>query len=200
MVSNSTRWLSLILGILVLACGVWMLFSPPLETYIMIVLFIPIAILFHGISCIGLYVGTNSDERTGSGWLLADGILSSIIGIWLLFRPELTGYALPYILAFWVLIAGILRIIGAFAARGKVYAWGWFIVWGIIGIITGIFLLNHPLFTEVIITYAVIWGFIFMGLWSISMFFISKSGRDGGEVLTDEAEGEILTAEAAEEE
>jgi len=200
MVSNSTRWLSLILGILVLACGVWMLFSPPLETYIMIVLFIPIAILFHGISCISLYVGTNSDERTGSGWLLADGILSSIIGIWLLFRPELTGYALPYILAFWVLIAGILRIIGAFAAKGKVYGWGWFIVWGIIGIITGIFLLNHPLFTGVIITYAVIWGFIFMGLWSISMFFISKKGGDGGEVLTDEAEGEILTAEAAAEE
>jgi len=132
--------------------------------------------------------------------LLADGILSSIIGIWLLFRPELTGYALPYILAFWVLIAGILRIIGAFAAKGKVYAWGWFIVWGIIGIITGIFLLNHPLFTGVVITYAVIWGFIFMGLWSISMFFISKNGRDGGEVLTDEAEGEILTAEAAAEE
>ena len=87
MVSNSMRWMSLILGILVLACGVWMLFSPPLETYIMIVLFIPIAILFHGISCISLYAGTKSDERTGSGWLLADGILSSIIGIWLLFRP-----------------------------------------------------------------------------------------------------------------
>ena len=49
---------------------------------------------------------------------------------------------------------------------------------GIVGIIAGLFLLNHPLFSGAMITYYVVFGFIFMGFQNIIFCFTPNSGED----------------------
>ena len=173
--SNAARWFSLILGILLLVCGVMMLFTP-YEAYIMVAIFIPIAILVHGIRSIASY-SNSKKEGAPQGWILADGILSAVIGIWLLFQPAAAAVSLPFIFGFWILFAGVLRLMGGFSGKDAVKGSGWLIVWGIIGIITGLLLLNHPLFTGVIISYLVIWAFIFIGIQDIFFFFVKKAEK-----------------------
>ena len=181
MSNNIMRWLTLILSILVLICGISLLFAP-LEAYIMIAVFIPIAILFHGISCFIQYSREHETHQL-SEWLLADGIISTIIGVIFLFRTDTIAAALPYIFGFWVMFAGVLRIVGALSTRKVIPKQGWLLVWGAVGVLSGIVLLYHPLFAGAVITYFVIWALIFMGAQGIFSFFVLNSvpGDGGGD-------------------
>jgi len=161
-----------------------MLFTP-METYAMIAFLVPIVILLHGVSCLTTYFSTEIGQAA-SGWLLADGILSSIVGGWLLFTPDITALALPLIFGFWVLFAGILRIIGAITSRKLVAQWIWLLLFGVVGILTGIFLLNHPLIAQVVITYLTVWCFIFMGILGIIQFFVLKNTEKQVETMIPE--------------
>ena len=185
--SNFLRWGTLILGVLILACGVSLLFMP-YEAYLMITVFIPISILFHGVCGIFGYIRDKETQET-SVWMLIDGIFSSIIAVWLLSRLGAVELSLPFVFGFWVLMAGVLRIVGAILARKTDSRWGWLLAFGIIGVATGLFLLNHPLFTSSLITYFVIFSMIFMGFLNIAIFFMSgKSSGDDNDSFSDRGE------------
>ena len=173
MSTKTLRIFSLIMGIIVVIFGIIMLFTP-METYAMIAMLVPVIVLFHGISCLASYLGSATEQAT-SGWLLADGILSTIVGIWLMFSFNIMAVVLPLIFGFWVLFAGVLRIIGAITSRHLIDRWIWLLLLGAIGVITGIFLINHLAISQVIITYLTVWCFIFMGIMGITQFFALKN-------------------------
>ena len=170
---NKTRWISLIIGILVLICGIFLVFTP-LEAYMMISFFIPFAIIFHGVSGVVSYIGDKKTKEV-TGWLLADGLISVIIGLWLLLSPGSTELALPFVFGFWVLFGGTLRIVGSFTMKKVSKKWILVFLWGLIGAVSGLILLNHPLFSGTIIAYLVAWSFVFMGIQGIMNFFVIKS-------------------------
>jgi uncharacterized membrane protein HdeD (DUF308 family) len=93
---------------------------------------------------------------TGEGfskiwWLvLLRGILVFVLGLLFLTEPGMTLAVLVVFLGAYWFVHGIFSIIGIFVgASGR--HWGWLLLDGIIGILAGIFVMNHPLFSAILI-------------------------------------------------
>lgn len=118
-----------------------------------------------------------TESRSIPWWLvLLEGIAAVIIGLFLLTSPGITLLFLVQVLGFFWLIGGVLRIVSIFVDSSL---WGWKLVGGIIGILAGIVVLQHPLWSTVLLpaVYVIILGIegIIVGGTSLVMAF-----RGGG--------------------
>jgi uncharacterized membrane protein HdeD (DUF308 family) len=97
-------------------------------------------------------VGTR--ETSFPWWLvLLQGIFAAIFGLLLLVEPGSTLLFLVQVLGFYLFIEGILRLVSIFLDSSL---WGLKLGIGILGILAGIVVLNHPLLSAVAIpTYIV---------------------------------------------
>ena len=93
--------------------------------------------------------------RTIPWWLvLLEGIAAVIIGLLLLAEPRMTITVLIWILGIYWFVAGIFSIIGIFIDSS---AWGWKLFIGVLGIIAGLVIMRHPLWSSFLVpTVAVI--------------------------------------------
>jgi uncharacterized membrane protein HdeD (DUF308 family) len=93
--------------------------------------------------------------------VLLEGIFAAIFGLLLLVEPGATFVFLVQVLGFYLFIDGILRIVSMFLDSSL---WGLKLVVGILGILAGIVVLNHPLLSAIEVpTYIVyIVGFLAM--------------------------------------
>jgi len=83
-------------------------------------------------------------------WLfLIEGIATFIVGLLLLTNPAATIIILIQFLGIWWLVDGILDIVSMFVDRT---AWGWKLFSGIVGIVAGIVILQHPFWSPIIVT------------------------------------------------
>lgn len=89
-------------------------------------------------------------ERGGFPWWvpLLEGIAAIIIGIFLLTNPAATTAFLIQVLGWYWLITGIISIIMIFVDST---GWGWKLLAGILGIIAGFYIVNHPLVSTVMV-------------------------------------------------
>ena len=95
-----------------------------------------------------------SQESSVPWWLiLIEGIAAVIIGILLLVEPRMTTAVLVQVLGIYWFITGILSIVGIFVDNS---AWGWKLLIGILGIIAGILILQHPLWSTLLIPATII--------------------------------------------
>ena len=95
-------------------------------------------------------------------WLvLLEGIAAVVIGILLLTSPGITLFALIQVIGFFWLIGGILGIVGIFIDSSL---WGWKLVSGILGILAGIVVLQHPVWSSILIPAILV---IFLGIQAI---------------------------------
>ena len=101
----------------------------------------------------GMGVGMR-EETTFPWWLvLLEGIFAVFFGILLLVAPGATLIFLVQVLGFYLFIEGILRIVSIFLDSSL---WGLKLGIGILGILAGIVVLNHPLLSAIAIpTYIV---------------------------------------------
>jgi uncharacterized membrane protein HdeD (DUF308 family) len=91
----------------------------------------------------------SAEEKTTPWWLvLINGIAALILGILLLTSPGSTVVFLVQFLGIYWLVAGIFQIIGIFVDST---AWGWKLFAGILGILAGIVILNHPLISPLVV-------------------------------------------------
>lgn len=82
-------------------------------------------------------------------WLvLLEGIAAVIIGILLLVSPAQTIPILVQVLGFYWLITGILSLVGIFVDSSM---WGWKLVVGILGVIAGLIVIQHPLWSALLV-------------------------------------------------
>ena len=99
-------------GILSAVFAVWTLFGSGTEA---LVAFVPFVFAVWVMSCgIMRIVGSISVKSEGSnlwGWMLAFGILGSILGFLLLFSPFLSGVIISYTIAFMLISYGVDSII-----------------------------------------------------------------------------------------
>lgn len=166
------HWVALILGILVVIIGVTYIFMP-YDAYIMLSWLLPFGIMFYGISRISAYCSSTTEAKV-TGWVLAEGILSTILAFFFLINPILTLTTIPYIFGFWILFGGLMRIISSFALKGVTKGWYWFIILGVLGIAAGVLLLLYPVVGAGIVTYMTVCIIILMGIQSIAAFFINE--------------------------
>ena len=101
-------------------------------------------------------------ETTFPWWMvLLEGIFAAIFGILLLIEPGGTLIFLVQVLGFYLLIEGILRIVSIFLHSSL---WGLKLVIGILGIIAGIVVLNHPLWSAIAIPTYIIYVIGFLAI------------------------------------
>ena len=130
----------------------------------------------------GMGVGVR-EETTFPWWLvLLEGIFAVFFGILLLVAPGATLVFLVQVLGFYLFIEGILRLVSIFLDSSL---WGLKLGIGILGILAGIVVLNHPLLSALAIpTYIVyVIGFlaIFQGAGGLIQAF--RGGGWGAGVL-----------------
>lgn len=103
-------------------------------------------------------VATN---RTDVPWwlVLINGICALLIGILLLINPAKTSIILVQFIGIYWLISGIFSLVRIFVGDSDIH-WGWLLFNGILGIIAGFIVINHPLWSPVMIgfTLAIILG------------------------------------------
>ena len=93
-------------------------------------------------------------------WLvLIQGIAALIVGFFLLISPGMTTVVLVSFLGLYWFISGIFGIVSIFIDKT---AWGWKLFSGILGIIAGIVILQHPLWSTVLVptTLVLLLGFL----------------------------------------
>jgi uncharacterized membrane protein HdeD (DUF308 family) len=106
---------------------------------------------------------TERTEGAGIPWwlVLLEGIAAVIIGILLLMVPGNALLALVQVMGFFWLIGGIFRIVSIFIDSSL---WGWKLVSGILGILAGIVVLQHPVWSTVLVPAILV---IFLGIQAI---------------------------------
>ena len=90
-------------------------------------------------------------QRESNIWwvFLLQGLAGIILGLLLVTEPGATIAALAIVIGFYWLIAGILELVRVFVDRST--PWIWSLVGGVIGILAGLLVLNHPLFAALTI-------------------------------------------------
>lgn len=136
--------LTIILGVIMAICGVSCMFTP-LITFLEAGYFLSILLLVYGLMAI---IRAVTEKKYGLSFLF--GILSLILGIVIMVVPGLklkTDGLLVYIMAVWFLLQGAVSIYLSFKQKkseeGK--GWIWVLIFGILGVLLGIYSLVHPM-------------------------------------------------------
>jgi uncharacterized membrane protein HdeD (DUF308 family) len=89
---------------------------------------------------------------SNSGWpwwlVLINGIAALVLGFLLLISPGQTTFVLIQILGIYWLLSGILSLVMMFIDHS---GWGWKLATGILGILAGIYIIQHPLWSFILV-------------------------------------------------
>ncbi len=90
------------------------------------------------------------NSQAGTPWwlILLQGIFAIVLGLLLVTSPGMTTLVLVQFLGIYWLIAGVFNIVGIFLDHTQ---WGWKMFVGILGILTGILVIQHPLWSMALI-------------------------------------------------
>jgi len=121
---------------------------------------------------------------TGTPWwlVLLQGIFAIILGLLLLSAPGMTTMVLIQFLGIYLLIIGVFNLVGIFLDRSR---WGWKLFVGIAGILGGILVIQHPLWSTVLIpaTLVVILGMLALIAGIVGLIAAFQGGGWGAGIL-----------------
>ena len=116
-------------------------------------------------------------ETTFPWWLvLLEGIFAAIFGLFLLVAPGGTLVFLVQVLGFYLLIEGILRLVSIFLDSSL---WGLKLAIGILGILGGMVVLSHPLWSAIAIPTYIVYIVGFLAIFQGSGGLIQMFRGDG---------------------
>jgi len=102
--------------------------------------------------------------QTTPWWItLIEGILALIVGLLLLTNPAGAIESLMQIVGLFWLVGGILAIVSIFVADTGIH-WGWSLLSGVVGILAGVVVLRHPLWSTVLVTGSLL---LFLGVYGL---------------------------------
>lgn len=180
--------LSIILGVLMVIGGVFCVVDSAM-TFAVLGWIIGFAAFIGGIGLICAYSRTHK-YGTASGWTLFGGIVSTAIGLFILFSGRalfFTDTVLAYMISFWTVIFGIGNIVVAFKMKQlrkdlplekRGHIWLWALIIGILTTILGVYACIHPLVTIVTVGWLVGLSIIFTGIDTICLGIMMPGKRD----------------------
>ena len=173
-------WLILIAGIVTLAFGAIILIWPFMTVSFLVVFFAVLSIVF-GIA--GLIRSFTLIKKQKTWWvLLIEGILSIAVGIMVLVWPFSSVIVLIYFIGAWLLVTGITATATGSTAKNSMV-----IVYGVLSIILGIFILfRPPFYAATTLIFFVGFFAIFRGIGMITNSITMKviSSRQNKEIAT----------------
>ena len=115
-------------------------------------------------------------DQSNIWWVfLLEGIAALIFGGLLLTAPAATLLALAVFLGFYLLFVGVLELVRVFVDRSQ--PWIWSLLIGVLGIVAGIVVLNHPVLTALALPTTVV---IYLGVVSLVMGVVGIIGGFSG--------------------
>ena len=95
---------------------------------------------------------TTEGQVQGYPWwlVLIQGIAAIILGLLLVSSTRMTTLILIQVLGLYWLVDGIISIIRIFLKNTEVH-WGWLLARGILGILAGVLVLQHPLWSALLV-------------------------------------------------
>lgn len=109
-----------------------------LFTTFLTILFLGVVLVFRGGGdIISVFM---PHHKKGFVWHLFGGILSVAIGLLMIFRPGVTAATLTYLLAAFLVVLGLFKIIAAPVEHDA--NWGWMMLSGIVSLIFGIWIIG----------------------------------------------------------
>ena len=144
------RIIKVVLGVLLAVGGIYCMFTP-IATYSTLAWLIGLAMIVEGVGGIITWIARR-ELGLANGWTLAGSIVSIVLGMVLLGSYVLQfaiDAFIAYLIAIWLVVAGITRIVAAIAVRsqGKEGASGWIaqIALGVLIAILGVLCIFNPL-------------------------------------------------------
>ena len=123
-------------GIAAVLFGLAALFWPGL-TFLVLIVFFGVYALIDGIFAIVAGIRGSAGRR----WLLlAEGVLSVLAGLAVLFWPGISALVLLYVISFWAILTGLLRVVMAIWLRREIENEWLMILSGVLSVLFGVVL------------------------------------------------------------
>jgi uncharacterized membrane protein HdeD (DUF308 family) len=123
----------------------------------------------------GMTAGVTAGPELFPWWLvLIQGIVTLILGLFLLYRPYGTLFVLVTFLGAYWFVSGIIGLISLFWDRTNM---GMKLLFGILGLIAGLAILTYPLYSTFVVPFIFI---IMIGVWGLIMGFVAFFGAFKG--------------------
>ena len=135
-------WALALRGLVAILFGLAALFWPSLILAVLIVLFGAYALIDGVLAVIAAFRSSGRGMRRPL--LLIEGAIGILFGLLALFWPDLTALTLLYIIAFWVILSGIARIVMAIMLRQEIENEWSIALSGVLSVILGIVLILLP--------------------------------------------------------
>jgi len=166
-------WISLLLGILFVAMGIWVIMTP-IASYLTLSIFFSAVIFTSGVFGVFFSIA-NKEHMKGWGWHLIGSILDLVIGTILLIYPSLSMVVLPFVVGFWFMFSGFatIGVSGEFKSMGWKQS-GWGIAFGVLMILFSFLLIINPLIGAVTVVYMTSMAFFTLGFFRIYLSFQLK--------------------------
>ncbi len=194
--TNSVKhwYVPLILGIIFIVFGIY-IFTAPLETYLTLAWLFSVSFIVSGVGEI-FFALRNTKHLRSWGWYLISGLLSLVIGIYLLSNPQSAAATLPFVVGFTILFRSFQLLGLAFSLRemGRL-RWGNLAVSSTLGIVFSFLLILNPVFSGGSLVVFTALSFISTGIASVVLSFDLKKVKNKGENLSDELKQKIKELE-----
>jgi uncharacterized membrane protein HdeD (DUF308 family) len=129
-------WVLLLRGIAAVLFGLAALFWPGLTLLVLIVFFGVYAVI-DGIFAIVAGIRGSGGRK----WLLlAEGVLSVLAGLAVLFWPGMSALVLLYVISFWAILTGLLKVVMAIGLRREIDNEWLMILSGVLSVVFGVVL------------------------------------------------------------
>ncbi len=166
-------WLSS--GIAEIILGLYCVINPGIAL-LSIAYWLGIAILVHGISTIADY-SSGIHGRLGATWYLVDGMLSVILGIFLMCTGVSLALAavLPSIFAIFLICKGLFAAISSVEVKDMSGSrWGLVLILGILVFVLGILFFIKPLMGAIALGLLLGLFLIFMGMLTLCQWYVAS--------------------------
>ncbi len=129
--------------------------------------------------------GSPSDiVRQASTWSIVWGVLLIVIGMLAVGSPFVAAVAVNIVLAWLIVVAGLVHVVLAFHAHGAGSV-VWKLLVGVVYVFFGVYLIMHPVLAVASLTLVLASLFLIEGILDIALFFRMRPLRGSGWVLTD---------------
>lgn len=173
----SNWWALAVRGVVAVLFGLAALVWPGLTLAVLIVLF-GAYVLVDG--AFAIVAGFRSADGTRRALLLAEGILGIFAGLIALLWPGIAAVFLLYVVSFWAILGGLLRIMSAVLLRKEIDNEWTMAASGVLSIVLGVILAVFP--GVGLLSYAWLIGVVFLavGATLIALAFRVRSNRPSG--------------------
>jgi uncharacterized membrane protein HdeD (DUF308 family) len=175
--STLKHWyLPLIVGIIFIILGFY-IFTIPLATYATLSMLFSMSFIIVGLVEI-YFAYSNRDTLDGWGWYLTSGILTLLLGFYLVINPGISAAVLPYVVGFAMMFRSMQGLGIALDLKKLGLSWGTPAFISVLGILLSFLLIAQPLITGISLVVMTALSIIIVGIYSISLSLTLKKIKD----------------------